>query len=114
MPKPSRALAASFMISRSESDPITMETSGVFITSFRNFQTSTLSSRAGCLEGSRSNISSILHSFKTDQIHSLVGFGNSVCQCRSTRGHAQHPASAGVDTIVAFAGSGVKQLYVFQ
>src|SRR5205807_2347325 len=35
MPKPSRALAASFIISRSESDPITIETSGAFITTFR-------------------------------------------------------------------------------
>src|SRR5882724_7175465 len=106
MPKSSSALAASFMISRSESDPITMETRGLSaiecfpVSLFRRFQCS------------RANIFAVIHFFKTDQPHRFVCASDRIFQLRCPRCHTQHSSSTGIENAIALAGPGMEYLYV--
>src|SRR3954469_20393541 len=107
MPKSSSALAASFMISRSESDPITIDTRGLSVlriifpvSLFRRFQCS------------RADIFSVIHFFKADQPHGFIRMRNSIFQLRLPRCHAQHASTAGIENAIALTGTGVEDLYI--
>src|SRR5262249_46719702 len=106
MPKSSSALAASFMISRSESDPITMETSG--LSAIKSFLEVNLFWRS---QGAGPDILAVVHVFKADQARRLICAADRLLQPRRPGRHAQHTPAAGVENPIALAGSGVKDLH---
>src|SRR6476660_3610931 len=109
MPKSSSALAASFMISRSESDPITMETRG--LSAIKVIFPVSLFWRFQC---PRANIFAVIHFFKADQPHRFVCAVDRVSQLRRACRHAKHPSAAGIENAVTLAGAGVEDLYIAQ
>src|SRR3954449_10591948 len=109
MPKSSSALAVSFIISRSESDPITIDTRGLSairisfpVSLFWRFQ------------GSCPNISAVIHFFKADQPHGFIGASDRIFQLRSPCRYTQHSSAAGIENAIALAGTGVEDLYIAQ
>src|SRR5215467_1359815 len=112
MAKSSRALAASFMISRSESEPITIETRGLSGMKWYSSTPGKPGRLRSLFQSPRADVAAIVHVFKTDAANRLIGFVERVFQFGRARGNAQHAASVGVDAAVAADGAGVEDLYV--
>src|SRR6266481_128542 len=110
MPKSSNALAASFMISRSESDPITIETRGLSDILYFPFY-SFLFLR---FQGTGPNVFAVVHLFKADHAYRFIGTLNRLFESSSTRGNSQRASSRGVKNAIALACPGVKDLHIFQ
>src|SRR5277367_3743509 len=126
IPNSSRAFPASRMISRSESLPITIETSGLLINSFFLLPSVGLKNldpkRTGddhdpelrLLQRSGSDISAIVRAVETDACARLIGALYRCIQIRRSSRNSQHTPSGGVERAFAFRCSGVKHLYAFQ
>src|SRR5215472_14194420 len=118
MLKSSRAFAASFMISRSESDPITMETRG--LSGMKYFylvvpQTSIAGTALRRLfECPCSDVAPVVHFFEPDTARGFVGFRNRVFEFRCASRHSQHAAAARIRPAVAHTGAGVEDLHVVE
>src|SRR5438309_6650398 len=89
MPKPSSAFAASFIISRSESEPITIATNGL---------SAMVSLFCRGLQRPRSNVFPVMHAFELDERARRVGALDGLLERLAARGHAEH-ASAGGDEL---------------
>src|SRR5258708_24855962 len=109
MAKWSRGLAASLMISRSESDPITIDTRGLSAIKV-SFPVS-LFLRLQC---TCADIFAVIHFFKADQPHGFISAVNRILQPWCSRCHSQHASAAGVENAIALAGSGMEDLHVAQ
>src|SRR6516164_4522422 len=118
MLKSSSAFAASFMISRSESDPITMETRGLSGMKYfhlvvpQTFIAGTDLRRL--FECARSDVAPVVHVFEPDTARCLVGFRNRVFEFRRASRYAQHAAAARIRPSFAHTGAGVEDLYIFE
>src|SRR5215469_5835609 len=110
MPKSSRAFAASFMISRSESEPMTMETNGL-----SGMSSYSLTSRLYSLfQSTCANVAAVIHVLKMDAVHGLIGSGDGGLQRGCARGNAEHSSATRVNFAVTPAGSRMKHLHIVQ
>src|SRR5271157_2776297 len=105
MPNSASDLAASFMMSRSESLPMTMETRGLLAID------PNLLFFAQMLQPTRGDVFAIVHAVEADLHYRVVGALDRFRQVRPARSHTQHTAACGVVTAVAPVGSGMKHLY---
>src|SRR3954469_7159799 len=102
MPKPSSDLAHSFMISRSESEPITMETSGLLKLSLLFFY-----QRTGA------DIFAVIHSFEADLSGGFVSAIKRDPEVARSRGDSENASAGSNKVVAALAGAGVKHLHTF-
>src|SRR6266568_96526 len=118
MSKRSRAFAVSFIISRSLSLPMMMETSG-FLSMFSVFYLLAVSSfckdaRPGkkdlTLEAAMSNVTAVLHAIEADAPYGLVGSGHGRLQGGCAGRDAENASSGGCDLTIDKAGTSVKDL----
>src|SRR3954462_8124646 len=100
MPKPSSDLAHSFMISRSESEPITMETSGLLKLSLLFFY-----QRTGA------DIFAVIHSFEADLPGRFISAIKRDPEVTRPRGDSEHAPTRGDEVVPPLTGSGVKDLH---
>src|SRR6266404_7502143 len=107
MPKSSSALAVSFMISRSESDPITIDTSG--LSGMNVLPLIKLDLR---LQRAGADVGPIVHVFEMHRTNSSVGFSDCVFQLRRARCNSQHAATVRVKAVSAFRGTGMENLNI--
>src|SRR5271157_2761622 len=104
MPNSASDLAASFMISRSESLPMTMETRGLWAIN------PNLLFFAQMLQPTRGDVLAIVHAVEADLHYRVVGALDRFRQVRPARGHAEDAAASGVVSAVAPVSSGVEHL----
>src|SRR3954463_6264864 len=102
MPKPSSDLAHSFMISRSESEPITMETSGLLKLSLLFFY-----QRTGA------DIFAVIHSFEADLSGRFISAIERYPEITRASGDSEYPSAGSDEIISAFAGARVEHLHSF-
>src|ERR1700722_86929 len=126
MPNSSRAFPASRMISRSESLPITIETSGLLIncflaSTFRRFKNldpkrtgDDIDPELSLLQCSGSDIRAIVRAVETDACACLIGALYCCFQIHRSSRNSQHAPSGGVERAFAFRSSGVEHFYAFQ
>src|SRR3954463_1574126 len=95
IPKPSSDLAHSFMISRSESEPITMETSGLLKLSLLFFY-----QRTGA------DIFAVIHSFEADLPGRFISAIKRDPEVTRPRGDSEHAPTRGDEVVPPLTGSG--------
>src|SRR5437660_7472887 len=110
MPNSSSALPASRMISRSESLPITMETSGLLILRSSLVLQANLGWMRLLLERSRCNVFAVMHALEADARYRRVSILHRGREIGGTRSHTQNAASRCKVHIVAPAGGSMKYL----
>src|SRR5262249_59464947 len=98
------------MISRSESEPITMETRGLSVIAIHSPRTKLCS----LLQCPRADVATIVHILEADAVYGLIGLLDGVFKLGGAGGQAQHPTAARIEPVVAQAGSGVKDLHILQ
>src|SRR6266581_9212485 len=102
MPNPSSAFAASRMISRSESLPITIETSGLLIDLPRLF-----------FPCAGRDVFAVMRAVKLDFARGFVGASNCGWQVFRAGRHSQHSAAGGIIRAITRARSCVENLHTF-
>src|SRR6266481_2542632 len=107
IPKSSSALAVSFMISRSESDPITIDTSG--LSGMNVLPLIKLDLR---LQRAGADVGAVVHIFKMYRANSFVSSGNCGVQFWRARGNSQHTAAVRVKAVSVSRSPGMENLNV--